>query len=195
MMFNDHPVVSDVHSHLLRFDAVLYTFLQQMVMPVFSEQVSTAAVTFSKEDQDRCIAFQFNPVLWKGLNYSERCFLFTHEVMHVLFRHGVRGQRFLNSLPADQRSFELLNRMQDVAINELVHEQYFHGVPLSAMPFIEGGCFIHTLFKPEDVSKVARGRDFEYYYHTYIELYGLSDVDQLPELLDEHVSVIVGGGG
>jgi hypothetical protein len=195
MMFDDHPVVSDVRSHLLRFDAVLYTFLQQMVMPVFSEQVSTAAVTFSGDGQDRCIAFQFNPALWKRLNYSERCFLFTHEVMHVLFRHDSRGKIFLDSLPSDQRSFDLLNRAQDVAINELVHEQYFHGVPLSAMPFIAGGCFIDTLFKPEDVSKIARGRDFEYYYRTYIELYGLSGVDQLPQLLDEHASGLAGGAG
>lgn len=183
--FEVNPILREVKLFVLKFDSILYTFLNEMVEPVFSDKVPTAAVAFSRKDTSVCIHFIFNETFWNSLNYNEKIFVFFHEVLHVLFLHGLNGNNFLESLPEKMRSSELLNIAQDICINHIIVDQYLKDIPLVALPITQKLCFINTVFKPQHQSKIKPRQSFEYYYSEYIKLYGLKEPEDL-ELCDVH---------
>jgi len=181
-----NPIFNDVQFFIRKFDSILFTFLNELVEPVFSLKIKTAAVAFSRKDAAVCVQFLFNKEFWDGLNYNEKNFVFIHEVQHVIFRHGIRGQRFLEKLPKEKQSFKLLNICQDICINQIAVDQYMKDIPRSSMPILKNLCFIETVFKSEHQHLIKKGETFEYYYEKFIELYGINEIPKDAKLLDTH---------
>lgn len=178
-----NEVTSSISSYIMNFNSLFYNFVNKMVQPCFSDEIETACVQFHKDDYNLCIKFLINQNFWNSLNYNEKCFLFTHESLHVIFNHGYNGNKFIESLNKENRSYQLLNVAMDICINHIIMDSFMKSIPLISMPFIKEGCFIETIFKKEDINSIERGRSFEYYYMKYLELYG-KDIDKLT--LDEH---------
>lgn len=181
-LFNNE-VTSEIANYILNFNSLLYNFVNKMVSPSFSDKIDTAAVQFHKNDNELCINFLINPNFWNGLNYNEKCFLFTHESLHVIFNHGYNGNIFIQSLNEEDRSYQLLNVAMDICINHIIMDSFMNGIPLISMPFIMNACFIETVFKEKDILSIEKGRSFEYYYNKYLELYG-KYIDK--ESMDQH---------
>ena len=177
-------IIDEIKPYLKQFNSIMFTWFHDMISPQFSNSINTACVGFEK-DNTSCIKFYFNENFWNSLNYNEKCFLFTHEVLHVLFNHGYEGEKFINSLPEEMRSYELLNCTQDVVINEIIINQYIT-IPLKSMPYISKGYFINSLFNEKDLHLIKHNQSFEYYYYKYYELYGLSKPNENYQLLFDH---------
>ena len=133
MFLEDNPIVKDVYSILKHKSSILYEVTQDLVQPSFSDSIDTACVSFVVDDEDVNASFEFNPDFWEKLNINEKFFVFAHEVLHVLFFHGSRGKKFLESLPDDQKSHKRLNVAMDICINELIMREYVD-VPISSLP-------------------------------------------------------------
>lgn len=188
-----NEITKEIQIYLRQYNQLLYSFVEDMVEPMFSTSISTACVQFSKnEDKKLCIKFLFNKEFWDGLNYNEKTFLFTHEVLHVIFQHGYNGRKFVESLPKEKQSHELLNIAQDICINHIILNSYHRNIPKIAMPFLNDACFIETVFKQEHISEIKKGQSFEYYYLKYIELYGLEENPNV-QTLDQHNNSGCGG--
>ena len=205
MFLEDNPIVKDVYSILKHKSSILYEVTQDLVQPSFSDSIDTACVSFVVDDEDVNASFEFNPDFWEKLNINEKFFVFAHEVLHVLFFHGSRGKKFLESLPDDQKSHKRLNVAMDICINELIMREYVD-VPISSLPELKDMmCNIVNCF-PDRHSSILKGKSFDYYYmellkdpnasnmdsfdaHEFIE--GLSDeqLEKIDEAVKESLSV------
>lgn len=174
-MTRDHEILNEISGYLHRTSSMMFTLAQAYIVPRWNDSISTACVGWG-DDSKEWIVFDFNRKFWESLTHSEKCFLFTHEVLHILLFHGISGKEFFDKLPEDQKSYEILNKVQDICINEMILEQYITDVPLAAMPQISNGCFIHTVF-PDNIDEIKRDKSFEYYYLKYLELHGNSSND------------------
>lgn len=161
-----NKIILDISHRLYESDSIFFTFVQDLVNPSFNENFPTAAVTFKKDDLDKCIDFSVNPKIWDSLNSEEKFFLFVHECFHVLLSHGSRGKEFLETLPEKNQSYEILNKAMDIAINEIILKTYSK-LPLSLMPVISEGCFISTCFA--DPNSILEDQTFDYYYMKLLE--------------------------
>lgn len=169
-----------VKNHIRKHSVIHYTFVNDMVEPAWSDEVPTAAVGFDRENF-KCVKFIFNRDFWNSLSFTEKVFAFFHETLHVVFNHGEDGNEFLESLPPEKQSSSLLNKMQDICINELIMGEFMKGHSRRNMPLLETLCFIDTIFPDGGVEP---NKSFEYYYLKYLEMYGL--VDPEPQTLDQH---------
>lgn len=182
----NNKIFDDVKFFIRKFDSLLYSFINELVEPVYSSKIPTAAVAFSRKDTSVCVKFMFNENFWKSLNYNEKNFVFTHELLHVIFRHGLRGQQYFNTLPKEKRNFKLLNICQDICINQIIIEQYMSDIPHIAIPIINDLCFIKTVFEPKHHHLIEHDQSFIYYYEKYVELYGIKKIPDNVRLLDVH---------
>lgn len=178
MIDNEIQYFIKEHSYLF------YTFLNDMVEPSFSDEINTACVVFDSNDKN--FQFLINEHFWNQLNFFSKTFLISHEIMHVLLKHGKRGQQFLKSLPEDKRSSDLLNASMDISINEMLLREFDFNFDLLNFPI--DGCFVNTIFKDNDIKEhsISKDETFDYYYNLYIELYGLA---KPPETFDDHSSL------
>jgi len=204
-MRDGQEIIQELTPFLNRVNSIFFTFMQDMMKPEFSDQVPTAAVMFARDsDENPCVKFIFNPDFWDKLNYNEKIFVFIHEVLHVLFSHGKRGSEFFDSIDKKIQSYPLLNVAMDICINEIILEQYLSDIPRSTMPTImEMICLIDSVFK-EHSDKIEKGKNFQYYYQKYIEIFGKGSIQELetrsmdthgfndidPELLEEIETMI-----
>lgn len=187
-MRDGQEIIQELTPFLNRVNSIFFTFTQDMMKPEFSDQIATAAVMFARDsDENPCVKFIFNPGFWDKLNYNEKIFVFIHEVLHVLFSHGKRGNEFFNSIDKKIQSYPLLNVAMDICINEIILEQYLSDIPRSTMPTImEMICLIDSVFK-EHSDKIEKGKNFQYYYQKYIEFFGEDSIQELETLsMDTH---------
>lgn len=183
----DNIILKEIGEFLKNTNSILFTFAQDMMVPEFSDTIPTAAVMFSpEEDGKHCIKFLINKQFWDDLNYNEKVFIFIHETLHVLFSHGYRGNQFLKQLEKDLVSSKLLNISMDICINEIIKDQYLPDIPIEAMPNIKEGCFIDTVFE-DNVDEIEKGKNFQYYYKKFIEIYGKEQIEQLNLMMDSHI--------
>jgi predicted metal-dependent peptidase len=187
-MRNGLEITAELTPFLLRVNSIFFTFTQDMMVPEFSTEIPTAAVAFSRDELDKpCIKFMFNPEFWDSLNYNEKIFVFVHEVLHVLFSHGKRGNEFFELIPKNLQSQQLLNISMDICINELILSQYLSDIPTSTMPKImEIACFIDTVFEgcSDDIEKA---KNFQYYYQKYLEKFGEESLEEFKlSSMDSH---------
>lgn len=130
----------------------------------FSDQIPTAAVFFDLRDEaKKPVRFTFNPEFWAKLTYTEKCFIYVHEIFHVIFDHGAAGEEYFSYLPEKDRNYSVLNQGQDICINELSLREHFNSMSYTEMPTLSEGCFMETCF-PGNKGEVAHGEDFIYYY-------------------------------
>lgn len=183
----DNIILKDIGEFLRNTNSILFTFAQDMMVPEFSDTIPTAAVCFSPiDDQKHCIKFLINKEFWDNLNYNEKVFIFIHETLHVLFSHGYRGNQFRKSIDKNLFSPQLLNISMDICINEIIKEQYLSDIPIEAMPNIKEGCFIDTVFG-EKADQVEKGKNFQYYYNKFIEMFGEDTIEQMNLMMDSHI--------
>jgi hypothetical protein len=153
-----------------------------MVEPVFSDSIPTAAVSFNRDGNN--FKFEINQDFWESLNFFSQSFLISHEIMHVLLKHGSRGQHYFSNTTPSQQNHMLLNVAMDITINEiLLRELNFEQDYLN---FPQQGCFVNTVFKPEDIitHNIPDNESFDFYYELYEKLY--NNDDEMPETYDDH---------
>jgi len=190
-------IFDEIKDFLESEDSIFFTFKESMAEPEFSEDVPTACVVFRK-DGDDALQFKVNESFWKGLNYTEKCFLFGHETLHIMLKHGTRGAAFFDTLDEKDRNHHKLNVAMDVCINEILMSQFFEGVGPKDIPTLyEYGCFIKTVFTDRDIA-VEEGKNFEYYYnaipdddtnstfdaHTFLDMTD-EELEKLDSLIEE----------
>jgi predicted metal-dependent peptidase len=148
-------------------NSIFFEFYEKLVEPKFDSSIPTAQVSLCT-DTDTPVQFIFNQNFWESLIPQEKLFVFIHEILHVLFRHGSRGKKFLDDLPEEKRSEKVLNIAMDITINELIMEQYVT-YPLSMLPVLSQMiCTIDSCF-PISSEEILEDQKFEYYYHKLIE--------------------------
>jgi len=162
-----NQIIKDILPFLNRMDGVYFELVSKMVEPVFDDNIDTACVDFSAQDLDKNVGFRINKKFWKSLNYNEKCFVFIHEVFHVLFSHGKRGNDFLKTLPEKDMNFDNLNIAEDICINEILLKYFFNELPVSAMPKIKDTvCTIESVFGDLPIEKE---KSFDHYYNKIME--------------------------
>jgi hypothetical protein len=121
--------------------------------------LETAAIQFDKTGG--AVSFLFNQKFWNKLDTVSRSFVLCHEMLHVVFQHGVR---FLKSFGTVKD--EAVAKATDVVINELLVSKF--GFNRSALdPFIKNECcWLDTVFSPKDGAEPNKCAD---YYINLIE--------------------------
>lgn len=199
-MYDENDIIKEVYPLLRQKKSVLFTLAQSLVKPSFNTDIPTARVSFNTSDLDKNIAFEFNPVFWEKLNVNEKMFVFIHEILHVLFYHGSRGKTFMDSLPEEDRNYNLLNIAMDICINELIIREYLDA-PLSSLPSLSDSmCTIKNCF-PDSYTSILEKQNFAYYYDKLLEespsiqgfdihLFIESPSTEIDDLLDDIISDI-----
>lgn len=140
---------------------VFYATLFNLADVKFSDEISTACISFDKEGNS--LDMKINPVFWDNLNEDAKAFVVLHELYHVVFDHG---KRFKN-LDLD---FKLGNIASDIVINHHIDEK----VGLKRYLFDwKPYCWVETCFAGE--KDVPTDMNFEYYYSK------LSSMNKTPE--------------
>jgi hypothetical protein len=174
-------IENDIKHFIKEHSYLFYTFLNDMAVPEFSKEIDTACVIFNGDNEN--YKFLINEEFWNKLNFFSKSFLISHEIMHVLLKHGKRGKQFLNSIDEKNKSHNLLNVCMDISINEILLRELDFTKDLLNFP--QDGCFVNTVFKPNDIlnENIVDDESFDYYYHLYTKLYGLKEP---PPTLDDH---------
>lgn len=97
---------------------VLFSEFWEMGEPVFTDEIQTAAVCWDKEGQR--INYLFNQEFWDSLNAYQRGFVISHEILHVLFKHGNR----LKSIIGDPQRMHIANIAADIIVNEFLFRKF-----------------------------------------------------------------------
>src|SRR5436190_2572134 len=70
----------------------LFTTFWKMGLPILTDTLPTAAVSFDPHEGGQFLNFYFNPQFWRRLSNYERAFVIAHESLHVFLNHGVRSK-------------------------------------------------------------------------------------------------------
>jgi hypothetical protein len=82
----------------------------------FSKKVPTAAVQFNRAGE--CVDFIVNRKFWEAQTFIQKCFVLSHECLHIALNHGTRSPRGSKSL------HRLVNGAQDLVINHALVNLY-----------------------------------------------------------------------
>jgi len=191
--FNEkEQIMQDLYPQLVKYLSILFAVSQDLVTPRFNASIPTARVTFSATEEDKNIAFEFNPVFWDSLNRHEKYFVFVHEVLHVVFYHGSRGKKFMEALSEKDRNWKILNKAMDICINELIIREYLD-VPFSTLPVLSKMiCTIENCF-PDRHTSIKTRQSFDYYYYELLQensQQGGFDTHEFLEASDEVLAAI-----
>lgn len=162
-------ILEELRPFFMSNQSIAFVYNRDMREPEYNENIPTACVGFDNEGNN--IAFYMNKDFMENLSYDEKCFIFSHEALHVLFDHGKRGEDFLNSLPKNQgkRSRKLLNYAMDLCINHILAEQYFP-IVYSIMDLPNHLVTFDNIEKQYKFPEpIPRDRDFIYYYNLLLE--------------------------
>lgn len=117
-------------------------------------KMPTACVTFDYKGNH--LNFYVNTYFWENQTFIQKCFVLSHECMHVALNHGFRSIHTQNPL-----ELKIINIAQDLVINHGLVNLYGYK-RLEVDPENEY-CWIDTVFKEHDV--IAENETFEYYYN------------------------------
>ena len=158
-----NKIIGEIRSFLISNLSIMYVFEEAKIEPIFADEVPTAAIMFEKTDVGAPIKIVFNPNFWESCTYQERCFLFAHEMYHILLNHGTRGNAYMKTLEESKRDWGRLNRAMDICINEILKRDYFSQFHESLFPTIYPMmCDIKNCFN--DDPSVLHEMNFIYYY-------------------------------
>ena len=85
-----------------------------MGKPVFTQDISTAAIKFNKNGD--FLEFVFNYDFWKSLDANNKLFVICHEAMHVILNHGHRSK--------DSENKNAANVAMDIVVNHLLIDRF-----------------------------------------------------------------------
>jgi hypothetical protein len=159
---------------LERFHAVFYK-LWKIGMPVFTDQVETAAVHFKKGGD--FVQFLFSPDYWLRCTAYERLFVICHEALHLILNHGVRTR--------DAADKHATNIALDIVVNHLLVRSF--GFERGRIRNWRELCWVDTVFRQPDGRLTAhQGRPipddecFEHYLALIEKLAGPTSTSGLP---------------
>lgn len=149
---------------LEKYHEVFYQFWE-MGEPRFTNEIKTAAIAFSRHS-GKPLEFIFNPFFWSKLSDYERVFVICHEMLHIIFNHGVRAKGLID---------KIANIAEDVSINETLIRNFGFDIDLLPNIFSDdpedetrlNGCLIKTVFKGR--KDIPYGKNFEFYYNKIME--------------------------
>ena len=140
-------------SRLLESHHAVFYQLWELGKPYFTKSIPTAAVSFDK--QGDCVLFMFNPDFWRSLDDNQKCFIISHECMHVLLNHGKRSV----DIPKTQRHG--CNISMDIVINECLIKQF--DFSQKEIDPENKYCWLETIY-PEN-KNILPSQNYEYYFN------------------------------
>lgn len=162
-----NEILREVYPYLKDISLVTFTLVEKKLLPEFSGSVSTAAVGFTRSEEGTFLQFLVNPDFWSKLNILEKVFVVIHECLHVVFRHGSRGFKFLET--QDLKSEKILNVAMDICINEIILNQFSNFLNLRSFPLLSTFiCTIDSVFGDE-ADQILKHQIFDYYYHEILK--------------------------
>lgn len=154
----------------------IFSKLWHMGKPVFTQEISTAAIKFNKNGD--FLEFVFNYDFWKSLDANNKLFVICHEAMHVILNHGHRSK--------DSKNKNAANVAMDIVVNHLLVDKF--GFIREKILNHQQYCWIDTIFKNKK-SKINSDESYEYYYNNFEKKYGdgmPGDGTTEPKLVDNH---------
>lgn len=167
--------------HLEKLSGVFAKFWQ-IGRPIFDNSIETACVTFDRAGQ--YISFHFNPDYWEKLDTYNRAFIISHECLHIILKHGIRGKG---------KNRAISNITMDVVINEMLASKM--GFDRGRIYNEEKLCWFDTVFNEKNgfegdfLDKLNKKENFEYYY----DLFKDKTKEELEKALKEGRVVLVDG--
>lgn len=156
-------------SLMLESKCSLFRQFWDIGLPYFSEDISTAAISFNKDGD--AIDFLINESFWKELDLYTKVFITCHEMLHILLNHGSRMLIHKNNNTS--------NVAMDLVVNHmLINEFGFDREKLSID--WKKYCWVDTVF---ELSPPLTNKSYEYYYSL---LNTNSENSQSVKLLDSH---------
>lgn len=143
-----------------------------------NSQVKTAAIAFNM--QGEFVEFFINENFWRTLSFTEKCFVISHECLHISLNHGSRVKT------NDKAIFRSVNIAQDLVINHALVDYYGFVKneidPDSSYFWIESiENSYYKKFGP-NAEPIKRNQSYEYYFNIIKNLDDLSK-----SLVDYHV--------
>lgn len=148
----------------------VFSKLWSIATPTFIKGAGTAYVAFDKEN--KMIKFAIDPDFWASLDRQTKLFVVSHECLHIILSHGIRGKDI------DVSFRKLANVAMDIVVNHMLVDQF--GFYRKSIKNEGDLCWVDTVFPKEEVEV---GLGFEAYYNL---MKSRCDVNQLPKLLDIH---------
>ena len=172
----ENIILNEVKGFLDDNKSIMFAFDESLLIPEFSDEVPTAAVMFEVSGENNHIRIVFNEQFWGTLQLIEKEFVFSHEVFHIMFKHGRRGAEYFERIDESHRDRRILNVAMDICINEILFNQYFFTRSVDVFPVLAPMvCTIDSVFGDKK-DLVKPHQNFEYYYEKIFEL--LSDEQQ-----------------
>lgn len=134
----------------------LFYSLWNMGKPIFTDDISTAAVCF--DDEGEIVQFLFNPDLWNKLDNYSRKFIICHEILHVALNHGVRAKS------AEAYEQRVCNIAMDLVVNHTLIDKF--GFKRDKIQNAEKYCWVDKIFPRENI---PTNWSFEHYYNKIME--------------------------
>jgi predicted metal-dependent peptidase len=124
-----------------------------------SDELPTAGVYFDKYSYEP-IVIKVNPKFWDTLNDQSKIFVICHELLHILFKHGIQiGNKDIKP--------QIFNKAADIVINHSLIDFYEFDFPtLSEFLRVEG-CWIPTCFPTRN--DILYNQNSTYYYEKLLE--------------------------
>lgn len=145
---NTHPEVRELLAFTERYHSLFRAFIE-VGQIVFTDRIPTACVTFDKEG--RHVSFLWNEEWWNGLDTYNRAFVMCHELIHIVYQHGIRLDK---SYPP-----EINNIAADLVDNAMLIEKF--GFEREKIENWQKYCWFDTVKFNKD--NVPQDREFEYY--------------------------------
>jgi predicted metal-dependent peptidase len=142
-------------SRLVEAHHTVFNELWKLGKPVFTNSIPTACVKFDVKTGDT-VDFCFNPKFYQSISNEEKAFIICHECLHILLKHGIRG---------DFNNPEISNVAMDIAANNILINNF--GFNRQNLPVMKKGCWVDTVFKKE--KNVPTNESFEFYYNKIVE--------------------------
>jgi hypothetical protein len=176
-------------SRALEGHHVLFDKFWQLGKAIFSKQIPTAGVIFSRQSGDP-MHLMFNPDFYDSLDFEAKVITVAHEGMHVALNHGVRLH--------DARSKTAANIAADLVINHLLVNRFGflrEDFPCTNEDGTSGICWVDTVFGED--SGISDSETYEFYYtllmnKTEETLQKIADMYGFP---DDHGSMMENGDG
>lgn len=161
----------EISSLLSNYHTVFQTFWT-VGKPIFTHSIKTAAVGF--DNQGKTLYMIINPDFWDSLDIINKAFVISHECLHIILKHGSRGNGYKNQ--------DDVNRAMDIVINEMLVLSF--GFNKFSIQNWEKYCFVETMFTKEDIINYdihTRG-SFTY----YLDLMAKTNPNEEPQTVDQH---------
>lgn len=115
----------------------LFYKIGEMGVPILTDSVPTACVTFDKSG--KYINFLFNPNFWEKSSLYEKVFVVCHEALHIILNHGSRFK--------DSKNPQISNVAMDVVVNHILVNRF--GFDRNSIKMADELCWIDTVFADE----------------------------------------------